>query len=317
MEGFIMRKLSFILSIVLLLTLVLSVPASADTLLIMSRPGHWAQKYIDELALDHHIDPLFKDVDLNGYITVEDFQKAVRLIIDETYEGSPDSPLREAVVYEITRLWAEKTGTSLDEIMVIQMIVYDDTDKIDPKYNHAIMVAYMNNIAKGKGQGIFDPKAKTTYGELATLLYFTDKAIKDDIQAGPPSFAAGSLETRASYEVLDNKVVFDFELFSHHTSPVDLTFSSGQQFELVITDASGNEVYRYSDGKFFTMMLVNKTINPGESLKWQDEWDMTDKDGVKLTSGTYKAEITILAYETEGTEIDKDQLTRTIEFSLD
>ena len=312
-----MRKISFALSIILLLTLVLSVPVSADTMLIMSRPGHWAQKYIDELALEHDIGSVFKDVDLNGYITVEDFQKTVRLIIDENYEGAPDSLLREAVVYEFPRLWAEKTGTSLDEIMVIQMIVYDDTDKIYPKYNHAIMVAYMNDIAKGKGQGIFDPKSKTTYGELATLAYFTDKAIKDNVQAGPPSFAAGSLETRATYSVLQDKVVFDFELFSHHTRPIDLTFSSGQQFELVITDESGNEVYRYSDGKFFTMMLVNRTINPGESLKWQDEWDMTNKDGVKLTSGKYKAEITILAYEYEGTEIDKGQLTKTVEFSLD
>ncbi len=43
-------------------------------------------------------------------------------------------------------------------------------------------------------------------------------------------------------------------------------------------------MYRYSDVKFFTMALVYKDINPGESLKWQDEWDMTDKEGQKLKS---------------------------------
>jgi hypothetical protein len=311
-----MKKSSFIF-LIFLLVLCLSAPVYADSLLILGKPAHWAQKYIDELGLEYDMDSVFKDADLNDFITTEDFQKAVRLFFDENYEGSPDSTLREAVVYEFTRLWAEKTGISLDEIATIKMIIYTDTEEIDPKYNHAITIAYMKDIAKGRGYGIFDPKTKTTYGELATLLYNTEKAIKAETKPGIPSIVAGKLETRASCEVLDNKVVFDFELFSHHTRPLEVTFSSGQQFELTITDESGNEVYRYSDGKFFTLALVNKTINPGESLKWQDEWDMTNKDGVKLTTGKYKAVINILTYGAEGEKFDDSELTATIDFSLD
>ena len=69
---------------------------------------------------------------------------------------------------------------------------------------------------------------------------------------------------------------------SHYTYPIDLMFSSGQQFEVTITDEAGTEVYRFSEGRGFTMALVYKTINPGEAFKWQDEWDMTNKDGEKL-----------------------------------
>ena len=98
---------------------------------------------------------------------------------------------------------------------------------------------------------------------------------------------------------------------------MSLNFSSGQQFEVTITDEDGNEVYRYSDGKFFTLALVTRTINPGESLKWQDEWDMTNKDGEKVGSGTYKAVITILAIpESDEDKLDESQFTTTIEFSL-
>jgi len=312
--GLIMKRNAFVLLIVLVLVVCLSAPAFADSQ--PARPVHWAQKFIDELALEHDIDSVFMDVDLNAYITIEDFQKIVRLVLDEGYEGAPDSVMREAVVHEFTRLWADKTGNNLDEIVTVQMIIYTDTDKIDPKYNHSVTIAYMKDIARGRGQGIFDPKTKTTYGELATLAYFTEKAIRDEIKPGVPSIVAGKLETRVSCGIMDDNVVFNIQLMSHYTRPVDLTFSSGQQFELVITDEAGKEVYRYSDGKFFTLALINKTLNPGEILSWKDEWDMTDKDGIKLTSGNYKATINILVYDMGGEKVDDSELTTTIEFSL-
>lgn len=310
-----MKRNLFTLFIAFTLIFVLSVPVFAGTKGM--KTDHWSQKYIDELSLKHDISPIFNGKNLNAFITAEDFQKAIRLFIDEDYEGIPDSVAREAIVYEFTRLWASKAGTSLDEIMTIQMLIYVDTDKIDAKYNHAITVAYMQDIARGRGQGIFDPKTNTTYGELATLVYFTDKAISKSLQEEAPSIVEGKLETRASHKISNGKVVFDFELMSHHTQPVELMFSSGQQFEITITDESGTEVYRYSDGKFFTMALVYKTINPGESLKWQDEWDMTNKDGEKLASGNYKAVINVLALsESENEKIDDSELTAAIEFTI-
>jgi len=308
-----MKRNLFTLSIALLLVFVLTVPVFAASQGVSS---HWAQKYVDELALKNEISSIFNGKNLNAFITVEDFQKSVKLFIDENYEGSPDSVAREAIVYEFTRIWAEKTGNDLDDIMTIQVLIYTDTDKIDAKYNHAITVAYMKDIARGRGNGIFDPKTNTTYGELATLIYFTDKAISQSLSVEEaPSIIKGRLETRASHEIKDGKVIFDFELMSHYTKPVELLFSSGQQFEIIVTDESGNEVYRYSDGKFFTLALLNKTIDPGESLKWQDEWDLTNKDGEKLTSGNYKAVIKILA-SSETEKIDDSELTATIEFTV-
>ncbi len=311
-----MKRNLLTLLIAFLLILAMAVPVFATTQ--GAKTSHWSQKFLDELALKHDISSIFEGKDLNAFITIEDFQKAIRLFIDEEYEGSPDSVAREAIVYEFTRLWASKTGNNLDEIMTIKMLIYADTDKIDAKYKHAITVAYMKDIARGRGQGIFDPKTNTTYGELATLVYFTDKAISESNEPEIPSIAKGRLETRASHEIRDGKVVFDFELMSHYTNPVELMFSSGQQFEITITDESGTEVYRFSDGRAFTMALVYKTINPGEAFKCQDEWDMTNKDGEKLTSGKYKAVIKILALsESDIEKIDESELTATVKFTID
>jgi len=197
------------------------------------------------------------------------------------------------------------------------MLIYTDISEITPEYIHNIYIAYMHNIAKGKGAGIFDPKNRVTYGELAALITNTIKAIEKELVADGNVIEKGKFETKAIYEIKDDKVIFNFQLINGFNEPKELLFGSGQQFEITITDESGEEVYRYSDGKFFTLALIYKTINPGESLSWQDEWDMTNKEGERLHSGKYTATIKILAMPAEENGvIEVEQLTTVLELNL-
>lgn len=279
---------------------------------IRQKINHWSGMFVEQLSQQYDMGVELEEKNLNAEITLEDFQKLIKMTLDSEYSQKPDSITREAIVHEMMNIWSNKTGVKLDEVMLIKMIFYSDMGEIDTKYNEAINIAYVKNIAKGKGSGSFDPKANTTLGELVTLIYNTNKAI--DNETNPGSIVKGSFETRVTYVIKDDKVVFDFELMSHYTKPQEITFGSGQSFELVITDEQGNEVYRFSDGKAFIQMLRFQEINAGEALTFQDEWDMTNKDGVKLTSGKFKAEITIKILSEE---IDKSELTKVIEFSLD
>lgn len=295
-------------------------PISAEDIKIMPINyvfSHWAESYVEKLSVDFNLEELFKDKELDNPITGEDFNKIIKLTIDKDYENVPESLTREALVYEFAKIWAEKAGKNVDEMPIIKMLIYQDTGDIDIKYLNGVYVAYMFDIAKGKGNGIFDPKSKATYGELAVLVNNTIKAIEEEGEAEVPSIMAGKFENRSSYEIKDGKVVFNFELMSHYEEAKDLMFGSGQQFEIVVTNEEGQEVYRFSEGKAFTMALIYKTLNPGEALQWQDEWDMTNKEGVKLRTGSYKAEIQILAaLEGQDEEIPADQLTSHIEFTL-
>ncbi|MFP4697326.1 MAG: BsuPI-related putative proteinase inhibitor [Eubacteriales bacterium] len=277
--------------------------------------GHWAEPYVNQLSSSFDVKNVFEETDLNNAITESDFKELVKLIIDEDYDGSPDSLTREAIVYELTKIWAEKTDKDLEEIAVIQMLIYSDTVDIDLKYKHAVTVAYMMDIAKGRDTGVFDPQAEVTYGEMATLINNTNNAIGKEVNVNNESIVEGKFETKGDYEIKDDKVIFDFELINQYTQAMELQFGSGQQFEIVITDEKDEEVYRFSDGKFFTLAIVFENLEPGESLKWQDEWDMTNKDGEKLTSGDYKAEINIMVTE-DSVKLDKDQFSTVIDFSL-
>ena len=65
------------------------------------------------------------------------------------------------------------------------------------------------------------------------------------------------------------------------------------------------------------MALVYKQINPGEALRWQDQWDRRDKTGNAASPGRYRAEIEILVIpEEDGDKVDGSQLRTTIEFAL-
>jgi hypothetical protein len=290
--------------------------ASEATIIPISARVHWADEAISELAqINGQAHMFFGGKDLNKNITIEDFQNLVKLVINPSYEGAPEALTREAVVHELTKLFANESGLALENIPVIKMIIYQDTEQIDSKYNHSATVAYMKGIAKGKGDGIFAPKANVTYGELAAMINNTKKAIKE--QAPDQSIAAGRFETRASYELQKDKIVFDFELMSHFAEPKELMFGSGQQFEVTVTNEKGEEVYRFSDGKAFTLALIFQTINPGQAFRWQDDWNLTDKEGNRVAAGNYTATIRVLTVSAEeGHEIPEKDLTVVLPFSL-
>ena len=137
------------------------------------------------------------------------------------------------------------------------------------------------------------------------------------VEANKLSSKRDLLATSGDYQITEDKVIFDFELINHSPEVKELQFGSGQQFELVIRDEKDEEVYRYSDGKFFTMALVYRRINPGESLRWQDQWDLRDKAGNVVSPGRYRAEIEIMVIpEEDGEKIEDRQLSTTVEFTL-
>lgn len=136
-------------------------------------------------------------------------------------------------------------------------------------------------------------------------------------EADQLSLSRDMLATSGGCEITEDKVFFDFALTNHSSEVMELPFGSGQQFELVIIDEKDEEVYRYSDGKFFTLALVYKQINPGESLRWQDQWDLRDKEGNVVSPGRYRAEIEIMVIpEEDKDKIEDHQLRTTIEFTL-
>ena len=67
-----------------------------------------------------------------------------------------------------------------------------------------------------------------------------------------------------------------------------LSFSSSKQYDFVIKEKNGAEVWRWSDGKLFTAAFSSYGIAPGETKTFSYKWDQTISDkGELIPIGSY------------------------------
>lgn len=131
---------------------------------------------------------------------------------------------------------------------------------------------------------------------------------EESTETTSPSFDLADIKTTLDSKQTNENVTFTITFANDAEEPVDFTFSSGQKFEIVVRDASGQEVYRFSEGKMFTMALETLKLEAGESVTFQDVWEYK-KDGVNLESGEYKVTASVIPTEINGEKLEKDAFT--------
>ncbi|MCT8138341.1 hypothetical protein H1D32_11620 [Anaerobacillus sp. CMMVII] len=99
---------------------------------------------------------------------------------------------------------------------------------------------------------------------------------------------------------------YTFSLENVTDKDVDLTFSSSQEYEYQIKDASGSAVYTYSMDKMFLQQIIEKTLTPTEGYVINVDVEAFST----LQPGTYTLEIWSVALEADG-------LSEEIEFTLE
>ncbi len=96
-------------------------------------------------------------------------------------------------------------------------------------------------------------------------------------------------------------VVFILEVRNVSGAPLDLRFSSGQQFEvLVYREGEWGERWRWSKGKAFIMAFTSVRLNFGEVKRFRVEWDGRDNEGRPVPPGRYRVEAILLALNLQG-----------------
>lgn len=83
----------------------------------------------------------------------------------------------------------------------------------------------------------------------------------------------------------------------------ELTFGSGQKFDVRIEDESGRKVWNWSDGRVFTQALETVVIESGKSISYTAEWPMEDSAGNPVNPGKYNAFAKITAMGLSDSEV--------------
>jgi hypothetical protein len=82
----------------------------------------------------------------------------------------------------------------------------------------------------------------------------------------------------------DDALELTLSVANEGDEPVELDFRDAQRVDFTAYDAdSGEEVWRWSDGRMFGQVLGSEEIPAGESLEYQAEW-------AAPPSGSYRVE---------------------------
>lgn len=105
---------------------------------------------------------------------------------------------------------------------------------------------------------------------------------------------------QCSYET-GKPVVFILEVRNVSGAPIELRFSSGQQFDvLVFKEGEWGERWRWSRGKMFTMAFTSIRLNFGEVKRFRVEWNQKDDTGQQVPPGRYRVEAILLMRNPQG-----------------
>ena len=70
---------------------------------------------------------------------------------------------------------------------------------------------------------------------------------------------------------------------------VELMFPSGQTHDFVVTDESGREVWRWSEGRMFTQALQSKLLGGEETTTYEEAWQPGTRTGHFTVTATLRS----------------------------
>lgn len=111
-----------------------------------------------------------------------------------------------------------------------------------------------------------------------------------------------SLSFEVEHTAKDDVGVFTMNLSNDSEKPVQLTFSSGQQYEIVVKDSDGDKVYMFSEDRMFTEAIIEEEIAAGDVLSFEQEWDYTS-GGKRVDSNEYEATVSLTAQTVNGEKV--------------
>ena len=71
------------------------------------------------------------------------------------------------------------------------------------------------------------------------------------------------------------------------SEPITLYYRTTQRYEIVISDAEGKEVWRWSKDKAFGEVVEQVNLEENERLSFSETWDQKDNDGQPAPPGNY------------------------------
>ena len=85
--------------------------------------------------------------------------------------------------------------------------------------------------------------------------------------------APGSPFAPALRVTVDDEVRFEFHVTNVGRKAAEVSFPDGRTHDVVVLDEAGREVWRWSDGRFFTQAIQQHVVRAGDGLAYDAAWE--------------------------------------------
>lgn len=72
---------------------------------------------------------------------------------------------------------------------------------------------------------------------------------------------------------VEDGVRFAFTVVNDGDRKLEVNFRDSRTHDVVVLDASGKEVWRWSAGRMFTQAMQNKVLRTDDALRYEESWD--------------------------------------------
>ncbi len=104
------------------------------------------------------------------------------------------------------------------------------------------------------------------------------------------SGTSGPLVASSLDVAVGDQVEFVLHVTNKAQKRLELTFPSGQTYDVTVLDSLGREVWRWSEGRMFTQALQNKVLESDETMSVQVEWQPATLKGSFVAVASLRSE---------------------------
>lgn len=105
----------------------------------------------------------------------------------------------------------------------------------------------------------------------------------------------GLFKTEMDIKHEENRLTAAICLYNISQEDMKLDFDLGREFDFIVTDGEGNEVYnRFRGSEIYLPAISHHKLKAGEKLTFSYTWDYKDNDGNKVAPGRYSIAVKVL-----------------------
>lgn len=201
-------------------------------------------------------------------------------IIDTKTSFSPNETLkREDMIHYVINACYYVVGNDF-AIPDIDSSPFADESKIEAKCVSEVYHAVALGLVNGRGNNTLSPADASTRAEavaIAGRLSEINQRLKAEVVIKSAAVQA------------DGALNLTLTILNNTNKAITINHGNGQIFDFVFFDKAGNELYRWSKDRMFTMMLVTTKIAPGEEKVFSDSIDAKAYASIKDKIATVKA----------------------------